>query len=429
MPATPPILTIDQARRIALHAQGFGRPRPAADAPRREVTRRQVQQLITRLGQFQIDTINVVERAHYFPVYSRLGAYDKGLLDRALDTAPRRLFEYWGHAASLVDIELQPALRLKMARNPWPGGDRTLERHPGLDEHVLAELEARGPLTPRQIDHDEGERRREHWGWNWSAVKHVLEGLFTAGKVTVAGRNNAFERRYDLPDRVLPAHIIASPTPSPDDQVLALVRRAARALGVATLGCLTDYFRLKRAETTAALARLVASGELVPVVVEGWARPTWLWHEHLTASGQVRVPGPVRARALVSPFDSLIFERTRTLELFGFFYRIEIYVPEARRQHGYYVYPFLLGERFAARVDLKADRANGAIVVKAAWFEQGAAQPPSDVATALADELRELGRWTGCPRIVVHPRGDLSGELAAALVRDDVAAGPLPRSL
>lgn len=406
-------LTLPQARRIAVDAQGFGRPRVAG----RDVTMREVQYLITRLGQFQIDTINVVERAHYFPFYSRLGSYDKALVDRALSRAPRRLFEYWGHAASVIDVDLQPALRTRMERNAerWgPGLAEVLADHRGLDHQVLDELAARGPLTARQIEYDQGERRRDHWGWNWSAAKSVLESLFSMGRITSAGRNASFERRYDLPEKVLPARVLAAPDLTDDQSAVVLVRRAAQALGVASAACLADYFRLRRDTTMRAITRLVADGDLVSATVAGWKRPVWLWREYVGARG-VKMPRPVRARALVSPFDSLVFERNRTEELFHFRYRIEIYVPQAQRQYGYYVYPFLLDEELVARVDLKADRATGTLLVKAAWQQPDTSASSARIAAELAAELRELGRWTGCERVEVTLRGDLAETLSAAV--------------
>lgn len=399
---------------MALSAQGFARPRPTG-----RVTARHVTALIDRLAQFQIDTISIVERAHYMPVYSRLGPFDKALLDAASSRAPRRLVEYWGHAASLVDVELWPALQWRMRANaekPWASYTRVLDQHQGLDEMVLAEVRRRGPLTARQIEYEQ-ERRRDHWGWNWSAVKHVLEHQFTIGQVTSAARTPSFERLYDLPERVVPDRLAQAPALSREEAHRVLVARAARALGVASLGCLADYFRLGRAETLSAVTDLVATGELAPVVVDGWSRPLWCWHE-------ARVPRRVDARTLVSPFDSLIFERRRTEELFGLRYRIEIYVPEAKRQHGYYVYPFLLGERFVARVDLKADRARGVLIVRAAWGEPGIDASDADVARALAAELGELARWTGCAQVRVEPRGDFAATLAAAVAEAVVASAP-----
>ena len=404
-------LTLAQARRAALAAQGFGgaaRTLPLAE--RSQVGMRQVQRVIDQVAQFQIDTITVVERAHYLPLFSRLGSYDKQLLDRALSSRPRRLFEYWGHAASMIDITLEPALRFRMEANRANPSNHylaTLEKHPQLRDQILTEINARGAITAREIEHEEV-RDRSHWGWNWSAVKTVLEQLHSNGELVSAGRTSGFERRHDLRNRVLPAPIAEAETPNREESVTTLVRRAAKALGVASASCLSDYFRLRTDDTSAAITTLEAKGELVPVRVTGWDRPLWWWHE-------AKVPRTMPVRTLVSPFDSLIFERRRTHELFGLFYRIEIYVPEAKRQHGYYVYPFLLGTDFVARVDLKADRANGALIVKAAWCEPGHDHDASEVARHLAAELRELGHWTHCPRMVVLPKGDLADDLSSAV--------------
>lgn len=410
-------LTLAQARRAALAAQGFGgaaRTLPLGE--RSQVGMRQVQRVIDQVAQFQIDTITVVERAHYLPLFSRLGSYDKQLLDRALSSRPRRLFEYWGHAASMIDITLEPALRFRMEANRANPGNHylaTVEKHPQLLDQVLTEINERGAITAREIEHEEV-RDRSHWGWNWSAVKTVLEQLHSNGEVVSAGRTPGFERRYDLRNRVLPAPIAEAQTPSRQESVTTLVRRAAKALGVASASCLSDYFRLRTDDTSAAITTLEASGELVPVRVTGWDRPLWWWHE-------AKVPRTMPVRTLVSPFDSLIFERRRTHELFGLFYRLEIYVPEAKRQHGYYVYPFLLGTDFVARVDLKADRANATLVVKAAWYEPGHDHSPAEVAAHLAAELRELGHWTRCPRVVVLPKGDLVDDLSSAVQAADEA--------
>ena len=279
---------------------------------------------------------------------------------------------------------------------------------------MLDELADRGPLTARQIEDDQGGRRRDNWGWNWSATKSVLESLFSMGRITSAGRNASFERRYDLPGRVIPARVLDAPDPTGDQSAEMLVRRAAGALGVGSAICLADYFRLRRDTTERAIAQLVTEGSLVSVTVAGWKRPLWLWHDYVVA-GRVRVPRPIRARALVSPFDSLVFERTRAEELFGFRYRIEIYVPEAQRQYGYYVLPFLLDEELVARLDVKADRATGTLLVRAAWQEAGATPSGQRIAAELAAELGDLARWTGCERVVVGPRGDLATQLLAAV--------------
>ena len=399
---TPTTISRSQARRVALAAQGFGAPRPA-----RPVTIRDVQTTITRLGQFQIDSINVVERAQFLPLFSRLGPYDTGLLLRAAHQPPRRLFEYWGHAASLIDVTLQPLLRFRMQagyRDVWSGVAQVAEQNPDLVAFVRDQVAARGPISARALEVEE-ERDRSRWGWNWSSVKTVLEWLFYCGEVTSVRRNSQFERVYDRPERVLPRAVLDAATPTPEESVLGLVRRAAQALGVASEFCLRDYFRTRPEMTRQAVAILVETGELVPVTVRGWeSKPHYLWH-------QARHPRAIRARALLSPFDSMIFERARLERLFDFVYRIEIYVPEPKRVYGYYVYPFLLGEHFVARVDLKADRARGVLRVNSAWLEPG--HDPAYVATELAAELATMAQWLGLSAVQVLPRGDFAPVLAA----------------
>ena len=387
---------------MALAAQGFARSRPAGP-----VRMRHLQACVERLGQFQIDSINVVTRAHFLPLFSRLGRYDVSLLDRAAHQPPRRLFEYWGHAASLIDVTMQPLLRFRMQdgyRDVWSGVERVARNNPALVNLVRNEVAARGPVSARELEVAE-ERDRSNWGWNWSSVKTVLEWLFYCGEVTSARRNSQFERVYDLPERVLPRAVLDQPTPTPAESVTGLVRRAARALGVVSEFCLRDYFRTRPGMTREAVTALVEAGELVPVTVEGWeAKRHYLWHEAV-------LPRRITARALLSPFDSMIFERARLERLFDFYYRIEIYVPEPKRVHGYYVYPFLLGDRFVARVDLKADRARGVLRVNSAWLEPG--QDPAYVAGELAAELAEFAAWQGLSAVQVLPRGDLAPALRA----------------
>lgn len=388
-------VALGQARRIALAAQGFGNARPTP------VTTRQVQRTVDRIAQFQIDSINVVQRAHYLPLYSRLGPYDTTLLDRAAGRGPRRLFEYWGHAASLIDVRLEPALRFRMGRahqEAWGSMQRVRRDQPDLVAAVLARVGAR-PGTAREVEAAlvevlgaPGERRRDNWGWNWSAVKAACEWLVWSGEVAVARRTPGFERVFDLPGRVLPPAVAATPTPTDPEAVLTLVRRAAAALGIGTLACLADYFRLETAETAAAVATLEASGELEPVQVPGWTSRAWLWHA-------ARRPRRISGAALLSPFDSLVFERKRLRGLFGFAYGIEVYVPGPKRRFGYYVYPFLLGERFVARVDLKADRQAGELVVRSAWLEEGT--EAAEVRGPLRDELELLAGWLGLASVRV----------------------------
>lgn len=392
-------LTAAQARRTMLAAQGLGRRRDGA------VTMRQVQAEVTRLGQFQIDSVNVCVRAHYMPLFARLGPYDRPLLDRAGSAAPRRVYEFWGHAACLIDVSLQPALRWRAEAHrerPWAAMQRVLTEHPGLLDKVMGQVAERGPLTARQVEHDE-QRTPGSW-WNWSAVKSALEWLFYTGELTSAGRNTQFERRYDLPERVLPTQVLGVPTPSEEEARLDLARRAAAALGVFTEPWLAEYFYTDRARTASALDVLVSTGEVEPVTVKGWGSPAYLW----AASAR---PRRVRGDALVAPFDTLVFDRKRLLEVFGIHYRIGLYTPKADRVHGYYVYLFVMDEMVAARVDLKADRSASTLLVQSAWLEDGA--PQAQTAVRLSAELRRMAEWLGLEDVVVADRGDLAATLAA----------------
>ena len=391
-------LSADQARRLALAAQGFADPRPAGEPDGHGLRR-----VLGRVGLFQIDSVNVLQRAHYLPLFSRLGPYDTALLDRAAYFAPRRLFEYWGHEASLLPVALQPLLRWRMARaadDAWGGMLRVQRDRPELVAQVLEEVRARGPVAASAVLEHERPKRTGPW-WDWSDVKRAFEWLFWSGQITSA-RRRGFERLYDLPERVLPRRIMATPTPPEEEAQRGLVRSAARSLGVAAERDLRDYYRLPTGAAKARVAELVEAGELLPVEVEGWRTPAYL-------DPEARVPRRVDARALIGPFDSLVWERARTERLFGFRYRLEIYVPAPKRVHGYYVLPFLLGDRLVARVDLKADRQAGALRVQAAHAEPDA---PGETAETLAEELWSMAGWLGLEHVVVVPRGDLAPALA-----------------
>lgn len=402
----PTRLSAAQARQIALAAQGFAEPRPAGP-----VTARHVRRVLERVVILQIDSVNVFSRAHYLPLLARLGPYPREVLDRLTGYVPKprkaEMFEYWAHAASLVPVELQPLLRWRMARaddEPWPNIRRIARENPNLLDDVLQLVTEQGPIRAGDTGIPRPAPRPGHM-WNWHDGKIALEYLFYAGRVTTAKRVN-FERYYDLTERVIPADVLARPTPSEADAKRELIRLTARALGVATEPDLRDYFRISHTSAKAAVAELVEAGELLPVDVAGWGTPAYLWHA-------ARRPRRVHARALLSPFDSLVWYRERTERIFGFRYRIEIYTPEPKRQYGYYVLPFLLGEELAGRVDLKADRQAGVLRVQAAWLELG--QDPQYVAEELAAELATTARWLGFEQIEVRPRGDLAKELAAAV--------------
>jgi uncharacterized protein YcaQ len=398
-------LSAAEARRVALAAQGFAEARPATPDGRA------LRRVMRHVGLIQIDSVNVLARGHYLTLFGRLGPYPVELVDKAAWYAPRRLFEYWGHEASLLPVATQPLLRWRMQRahdDAWGGMKRVAQERPELVDEVLATVAELGPM-PASAFEDGLPRRSEPW-WDWSDAKRAFEFLFWSGLITSARRRN-FERLYDLTERVLPRAVVAAPTPDPADAQRDLVRIAARSLGVAAERELRDYFRLPLAETRARVAELVEAGELLPVAVEGWGSEAYLWHE-------TSVPRRVEARALIGPFDSLIWERSRVERLFGFRYRIEIYVPKPKRVHGYYVLPFLLGDRLVARVDLKADRAAGALRVQAAHAEPDA---PSETAPALAKELRSMAEWLGLERLRVGSRGDM----AAALKRHaNFSGGP-----
>jgi uncharacterized protein len=404
---TPIEISATEARRIALHAQGFGKPRP------RTPTSRHVRAVVQSLGAVQIDAVNVLVRAHYLTLFSRLGPYPTRLLD---DLTERRhqAFEYWGHAASILPIEFHPLLRWRMARQAehrnWAAFRARVEaERPGYLAALEREVAERGPIAFTELADPARRERSTRYAastvlWDrGSDGKTALEYLFSAGRLAAAGRKG-FQRRYDLAERVIPAEVLALPTPAREDAQRALVLHAVRALGVGTATEIRYYFFLAAAEAKARLAELVANGDLLPARVEGWNEPAFLHPD-------ARRSTPVRARTLLSPFDSLLFERDRVERLFGFRHSFELYIRPAQRRYGYFVLPFLLGESLVARVDLKADRARRTLQVLGAFGEPSAY--PAGTAPELAAELRELATWLDLDAIEVADRSDLAGALRA----------------
>ena len=398
-------LSLHQARRIALAAQGLHKVRPTGP-----VTARAVGRTFARLQLVQIDSVNVLVRSHFLPFYSRLGNYDRDILQRMSASHPRRMLEYWAHEASYIRPEHYQDLLLWQKRS-WVGASRL---DPGLRndvaDRILAVLARSRPMTASEltarIGHVE-EKQTVDWGWNWNAVKRVLEHLFEEGLVSAASRTGQFERRYTLTAKVLPRPAEAEGEVDPTAALRRLTEAAARAHGIGSIRCFADYFRTPVKATALAVAHLVEQGRLEPVNVPGWGRDVF---RHVEAV----LPRRATGRALLSPFDSMVFERRRLLELFGFHYRIEIYTPEPKRRYGYYVLPFLLRDRMVARVDLKADRTGGRLLVRAAFAEPDA---PADTAVELAAELRLMSQWLGLPDVEVGPAGDLAARLAHELAR------------
>jgi uncharacterized protein len=375
-------LSLAQARRIALAAQGFHEARPDSAGLRH--VKRQLQ----RSHLLQIDSVNVLVRAHYMPLFSRLGSYDRDLLEKiAYHPRKRETFEYWGHEASLISLDLHPYFRWRMARAAkgegiYGGTARFGKEKRAFINQVRREIETRGPMGAGELSI--GGKGRGSW-WGWSDGKRALEWLFWVGEVTTAMRRG-FERIYDLPERVLPSDVLNAPTPHENEAQRELLRRSIRALGIASERCLRDYFRIDSQDAKARIPELVEAGDLIPVTVDGWNAPVYL-------DPQARMPRRVEARALVSPFDPIVWERTRTERLFDFRYRIEIYTPAEKREFGYYCLPFLLGENIVARVDLKADRAKGNLIVHSIHPETSVA--PEEIAPALGEELRLMAAWLG----------------------------------
>ena len=407
---TPVDMSLRDARRVALAAQGFTDPRP-----RGRVDRRHFRRVLDRLATVQLDSVNVIARSHELVFFSRLGSYDRDALSRWL-WGSREVFEYWGHEASVHPAERHPLLRWRMSgEHVWGGVRHAARDNPELVAAALAEVAERGPALIGDLDVHRSSPRTESW-WGWGEGKRVVEHLFYTGQIT-AVRRNGFSRAYMLPERWLPADVLATPTPTEADARRELLLVAARAHGVGTARDLADYYRLNVPAAAKLLPGLVADGALVPVRVEGWRQPAYMHPE-------ARLPRRrLRARALLSPFDSLIWERQRTERLWGFPYRIEIYTPAAKRIHGYYVLPFLLDESLVARVDLKADRPAGVLRARATWAEDGVDR--SRVATDLAAELAEMASWLGLGEgVVVDDKGDLAPDLRRAVRRDQAQRQP-----
>jgi uncharacterized protein len=420
-------ISLDEARRIALAAQGFSDGRPSA-----RVDVRHIRRVIDRVSVLQIDSVNVLCRSHYLPLFARLGPYPRVVLDRLSWGMPgRELFEFWAHAASLLPLRMYPLLRWRMqaaahhrwgsdldpdGTMPWAvveGMTRLAKQQPGLVDEVVAAVSENGPMTAAEVS--PGGRRRGPTSeggqlWNWHDAKIALEWLFCTGRVAIAARRPSFERVYDLTERVIPPTVLAASIPSKEDAQRQLIRIAAGALGVATArdlcGRPSGYLQLPQKQSNVRIAELVEAQELIPVAVDGL-------REQMYLSPQARTPREVRARALLSPFDSLIWNRDRTLRLFDFHYRIGIYTPVAKRTHGYYVLPFLLDDRLTARVDLKADRQESSLLVQAAYAERDVRE--TEVAAELAAELRLMASWLELARVVVSDRGDLAPALARAV--------------
>lgn len=397
-------LSLAQARRVALAAQGFTFP----DRSKR-VTWAQMDKAVRRLHLLQIDSVNVLIRSHYLPLFSRLGAYSHGTLDERTfsRTKKRAFFECWAHEASLIPFELHPLMRWRMNRalagyGTYGSMNRFGREERQFLEDVLHFVRVNGPITASEVP---GGGKAEGGWWGWSRGKMALETLFDQGRLTTATRQG-FERIYDLPERVIPSDILDRPTPSDADSIRTLMDLAGQALGIGTEFDLRDYFRLPVAETKKALAELVEAGRLVPLSVEGWKQQAYL---HTDA----KIPRKAGGTALVSPFDPLVWERARAERLFDFHYRIEIYTPAPKRKFGYYVLPFLHGDRIVGRVCLKADRQEGVLRANASHHEPHA--DPRDTAEAMAEELRRMAGWLGLSDVTAGTAGNLAKELRRAL--------------
>jgi hypothetical protein len=390
-------LSIEQARRLALAAQGFDATRPSG-----RVDRRHLRAVLDSVGVIQIDSVNVVARSQELVLFSRLGAHPRHLIPRAADDG--EVFEYWVHEASHVPSAHHPLHRWKMERGPgWRSVAELQARRPALIEDIYARVRDQGPVLAAQVSEREGPKGP--W-WDWDDAKRALEYLFWCGRLVATRRDRDFARRYDLPERVLPAEILALPTPSESDARRELLILAAGHLGVATLADLADYHRQQLSTCRVLVAELVEAGRLVTVAVEGWT-------EQAYCLPGAKVPAAVQARALLSPFDPVVWNRPRAERLFGFRYRIEIYTPAAKRTFGYYVLPVLVGDTLVGRLDVKADRARSVLSVPGAFAEAwvDTSRDRARVAREMAAELSLMAEWLELDRVEVGRRGDLAEAL------------------
>lgn len=387
-------LTLPQARRIALAAQGFTEPRPTG-----RIDVRHFRRVVGRINLLQLDSVNVAVRAHYMPVFSRLGAYDRAALDGWINGP--EMFEYLGHVASVMPTADLPMLRYRMrGRKQYPRTRTELDKHPEYFEQVYQEVAEHGPLTVSDLS-DPGSRTGPWWGHGQGKI--ALDWLYVTGRLTIRGRTSNFVSIYDLPERVFSADLLRHER-SKDDAEREMLLRGARAHGVGTLADFADYYRITHARGH--LQDLVDAGRLEEVAVEGWDQPAYLHPE-------AKLPRRIRARALLAPFDPVVWFRDRTERLFNFHYRIEIYVPAPQRRFGYYVYPFLLDDQIVGRVDLKADRKAGVLRALGSFLEEG--QDPTRVGAELAAELRLMADWLGLSEVHVSGKGNLSGALRKAV--------------
>ena len=383
-------LSIADARRIALAAQGFDTARPKTKA-----TQRHVDALISRLGVIQIDSVNVLVRSQELPLFARLGNHDRNAIPKA--TEAQKLFEYWGHEAAHLPVDLHPLFRWKMdaARTGkvthW-GLTSFYEENKAFVKRTLKHVTTNGPTTSRELS-----TRTEKKGtwWDWDEAKVALEYLFLTGQLMSRGRGTDFARIYDTPERVLPQRIIEAATPSEHDARKQLLVRSAIAQGVATASDLADYYRQKLATVKPLIDELLEEGKLRVVGVEGWMEKAFVHHK-------AKLPKELHATALLSPFDSLVWCRPRNERLFNFHYRIEIYTPKEKRKFGYYVMPFMLNGEMVGRVDMKADRASGVLLAQSVHTEKGVKR--SSINEALTAELEAMATWLGLDRVQIGRR-------------------------